>query len=61
MISNAVYDGPQFNREEDLTEMVIDTINFINNDLRDNILNLYHTFRNRLVVVLKGKGDLCNK
>ena len=57
MITNAVYDGPQFNREEDLTEMVIDTINFINNDLRDNILNLYHAFRNRLM----GKGDLCNK
>ena len=26
-----------------------------------NGLNLYRTFRNRLVVVLMGKGDLCNK
>ena len=61
MISNAVYDGPQFNRKEDLIKKVIDTINCMNNNSRDDILNLYRTFRNRLVVVLMGKGDLCNK
>jgi len=61
MISNAVYDGPQFNMKEDLTEKMIDTINCMNNDSRDDILNLYYTFRNRFIVVLMGKGDLCNK
>ena len=58
MISNAVYDGPQFNRKKDLTEKAI---NCMNSDSRDDILNLHHRFRNRLVVVLMGKGDLCNK
>ena len=56
-----VYDGPQFSSKQQLTEKVIDTINCMNIECNKLIVNLYATYRNRLVVDLRNNNDLCNK
>ena len=61
MISSRVYNGPQFDSHQQLVNKVVTTINDINVNFRDSIVNLYTTFRRRLVVVLSSHGDLFNK
>ena len=61
MISSRVYDGPQFDNKQKLAEKVIDTINNINKKSRHAVVNLYRTYRSRLVTVLKGNDHLFNK
>jgi len=60
IISNHVYYGPQFQKKE-LVNKLISTINDINMESRASIKNLYHTFRKRLVAVLKSNENLFNK
>jgi len=61
MIFNRVYDSPQFNNKQKLKEKVIHSINNINMEFRHVIVNLYGTYRSRLMTVLKSNCDLFNK
>ena len=51
IISSRVYNGSQFESNEELTKKVISTINDINTESRHLIINLYSTFRKRLVII----------
>ena len=53
MISSRVYNRPQFTNHRQLVNKVVTTINDINVNLRDSIVNLYTTFKRHLVVVME--------
>ena len=61
ILSDKVYDGPQFKNKANLLEAVSNAINDINKNKRDIIKNLFSTIRSRLCKVLLCKGDLINK
>lgn len=61
IISDRVYDGPQFNNIIELAESIKVCINDINNSRRHVIKDLYDSIRSRLCIVLKKNGQLYNK
>ena len=61
MISDRVYDGPQFNNIVELVKSLKFGINDIKNSRRNVIKNLYDSIRHRLCIVLKKNGQLYNK
>lgn len=61
MISNIVYDGPQFCNKSTLEKSISDAINLINCEQRNSIMNLYDTYVSRLCKVLAKNGNLFNK
>jgi len=60
IISDMVYDGPQFFNKEDLQRKIVDVICVINSTKRDVILDLYASIRKRLCKVLINKGNFYN-
>ena len=61
LISDQVYDDPQFRNTNQLMEKIKYVINLINQHKREKILDLYKSIRGRLCTVLYKKGALCNK
>lgn len=60
IISDMVYDGPQFNNLRELQIRITETIQVINNERRQNIIDLYGSLRARFCKVLMSKGNLYN-
>ena len=61
MLSDKVYDGPQFVNKAELIEKINDCIYDINCNCRSKIVKLYDGIRSRLVKVLLKNGNLYNK
>jgi len=61
IISDQVYDGPQFININTLSEKVKYVINDINRSQRQKVLDLYKSIRSRLCTVLFKRGGLYNK
>lgn len=61
LLSEMVYDGPQFSNIKELTNKLESCIYDINANKRNIIMNLYGGIRNRLCKVLNRSGNLCNK
>lgn len=61
LLSNRVYDGPQFLSRKDLIEKIKFCIDDINKNYRHLIINLYANYRRRILSVLLKKGNLFNK
>lgn len=61
MISNIVYDGPQFENKKQLEDKIRSSIHSLMKSDRSKILHLYATFRSRLVKVINKKGGLGNR
>jgi len=61
MISDIVYDGPQFHNKEELVEAITSAICHINSHDRAKIGNLYSSIRSRLCKILISAGNLYNK
>lgn len=61
MISNKVYDGPQFRQKSELIEKINRAILELNKSDRDSIMKLYGGINNRLCHILSKQGDLFNK
>ena len=53
IISDMVYDGPQFQNKPELMNKITETIHCINTTLRLKIIHLYTTIRSRLCIVLQ--------
>lgn len=60
MLSNDIYDGPQFKNVKELKEKINSTILDFNSRNGDKIKALYLTIHQRLCKVLIGKGNICN-
>ena len=60
LLSNDIYDRPQFQNTKDLKEMINDVILNFNTTKKDRIQALYLTTRQRLYTVLLKHGNLCN-
>lgn len=60
IISRDVYDGRQFNTNEELINKVTSVINNINMFRRNEIINLYGQIRPRLCKILKSGGNIYN-
>jgi len=60
MISNIVYDCPQFRKKIDLVKKIEEVILKINTDNRKDIIDLYGQIRSRLAKVLCNNGNLYN-
>ena len=60
MISDIVYDGPQFQNLKDLELKVKNAIEAINCGNRNSILDLYSSLRGRFCKVLQTRGNLYN-
>lgn len=58
MLTNLIYDGGQPENKEELKIRIMKAVYQINTEKRSVILNLYSTFRQRLVNVLNSKGNL---
>jgi len=61
LISDIVYDGPQFRNKEDLVSAIQKAICHINSQERQKLESLYGSIRSRLCKVLSRSGNLCNK
>lgn len=61
MISDIVYDGPQFRNKEDLISAIQNAIYHINSQERKRLESLYGSIRSRLCKVMKTSGNLYNK
>lgn len=61
LLSDMVYDGPQYQNKQDLKDSIEKFILAINTNLRHKIINLYSSIRSRLCTVLVKKGGLFNK
>lgn len=61
LISDIVYDGPQFRNKEDLVTAIQNAICHINRQERQKLRSLYASIRSRLCKVLKTGGNLYNK
>jgi len=61
MLEDVIYDRSPLTSRDDLTEEIRKAFLLINNNKRDVIINLYKTFRGRLVKVLVNKGNEINK
>lgn len=61
LLSQMVYDGPQFKTIIDLSRKIDECVLTINSTRRDVTFNLYRSFRSRLCTVLSKNGNLCNK
>jgi len=61
MISDIVYDGPQFKNKEELVIAITNAVCHINSHDRRKIESLYSGITSRLCKVLKSSGNLCNK
>lgn len=61
IVSQRVYDGPQFKNNSDLITKIEDTLKELNLKETELISNLYGQIRGRLCNVLRKKGNLYNK
>lgn len=61
LISDQVYDGPQFQNINELTAKLKHVVYDINQSQRTKITDLYKSYRRRLCTVLLKRGSLCNK
>jgi len=61
LISDQVYDGPQFHNTHELEAKLKNVVEDINRFQRSKVLDLYQSIRRRLCTVLLKKGSLCNK
>ena len=61
IISDTIYDGPQFQNTRDLEESIKICIRDINSSRRHVIENLYKNIRSRLCKVIANHGNLYNK
>lgn len=61
LISDIVYDGPQFRNKGQLTGAIQNAIYQINSQERQKLQSLYASIRSRLCKVLKTGGNLYNK
>ena len=61
LLSDMVYDGPQYKNRSELNVAIKKAIDHINVYCRDKIVNLYGTMGSRICTVLQKKGGLCNK
>lgn len=61
LISDQVYDGPQFQNINELTAKLKHVVHDINQSQRTKITDLYKSYRRRLCTVLLKRGSLCNK
>jgi len=60
IISDLVYDGPQFDNLKDLQRKISEVIEIINSTKRQVIIDLYGSVRGRLCKVLKSNGNMYN-
>ena len=60
LLSDNIYNGTQYRNKQDLEAAIKYWIDFFNQNKRENIMDLYHTFRHRLVSILKSNGSLLN-
>ena len=58
MLSDLVYDGPQFLKYIDLSQKINDSVRLINEAKKQNIISLFDKYTNRLCDVLKCNGGL---
>lgn len=58
MLSNLVYSEGQPQNKDELNIRIVKAVHTINSEKRTVVLNLYHTYRQRLVNVLNCKGKL---
>ena len=61
MVSDRVYEGPQFENKESLILAVKKAVDAINRSERHLILNLFDSLRSRLCKVLTKNGNMYNK
>lgn len=61
MISEIVYDGPQFRSKESLWNAIQEAVEKLKNEKRDVILRLFDTYVDRLCTVIIKNGDIFNK
>jgi len=61
LISDRVYDGPQFLHKRDLQISVENAISYVSMNCKDKITGLYNSIRSRLCTVLEKHGSLFNK
>ena len=61
LISDQVYDGPQFKKINDLTTKLKHVVDDNNQYQRAKIIDLYKSYRRRLCTLLLRRGCLCNK
>ena len=59
MISEIVYDGPQFQNKINLEQAINDAIWIINSSRRHHIIYLYESIVTRLTKILCKKANLC--
>ena len=60
IVSDMVYDGPQFYKAADLEKKIVDVISIINSTKQHIILGLYASIKKRFCKVLTTKENLCN-
>jgi hypothetical protein len=56
MISDIVYDGPQFENLENLWEAILDAVQVINREKMVELTNLFISYSRRLIAVIKAQG-----
>jgi len=61
IISEMVYDGPQYRNKIELERAINDAIFTINTTKRQCVFDLYHRVIPRLINILRKNGNLCNK
>lgn len=61
ILSDKVYDGPQFSNKRDLEHKIRLCVDEINKNERASIMNLYSSMRSRLLKVIVRKGNLSNR
>lgn len=57
MLSDIVYDGPQFKNVSELREAVQKAVDYLNQNKREQVMNIRNSMRARLVKVCDQKGD----
>ena len=60
MLSDIIYNGPQPQNKQQLTQSLNEAFLEMNMNCRESIIHLYAPFRSRLCEVLKSNGNLCN-
>ena len=58
ILTDLIYDEEQPKDKKELKNRLMKAVHTINTEKRSIVLNLYHTYRERLVNVLKCKGNL---
>lgn len=58
MISDNVYDGPQFSKNDDLWIAIVSAVETINSEKKHVIKNMYEAYEDRLFWVLENGGNI---